>query len=126
MGDGHLVLGIDTIEISRVAAALNRFGARFLNRVYTPREQTHAGTRISTLAGRYAAKEAAAKALGTGIGPVGWRNIEILADAIGKPYLVLHAEAAARARAIGCTEWHVSVTHSRNLATAVVVGYRAE
>ncbi len=122
---GHLAVGVDTIEIARVAAVVAAHGERFLRRVFTPYERAQAGGRHRALAARYAAKEAAAKALGTGIGPVGWRNIEVRSDAAGKPHLVLTADAAARARAIGCTEWHVSLTHTRDLATAVVVGYRA-
>ena len=122
---GHLAIGVDTVEIARVAAVVAAYGERFLTRVFTAHERAQTGERHRALAARYAAKEAAAKALGTGIGPVGWRNIEVRSDPSGKPYLFLWAAAAARARAIGCTEWHVSLTHTRDLATAVVVGYRA-
>lgn len=124
-GVARLAIGVDTVEIARVAAVVERRGERFLNRVFTAEERTYTGRRALALAGRFAAKEAAAKAIGTGIGPVGWRNIEVRSDATGKPSLWLHGAAAARARAAGLHEWHVSITHSRDLATAFVVGYRS-
>lgn len=116
---------MDSIEIARIAAAVARYGERFLSRVYTADERGYAGGRTPALAVRFAAKEATAKALGTGIGPVGWRNIEIRNDAAGKPSVILHGAAAAVARRAGFLEWQVSVTHSRDLATAFVVGFRA-
>lgn len=125
IGDARLAIGVDTVEVSRIAAVIARHGERFLNRVFTADERAYAAGRHLALAGRFAAKEAAAKALGTGIGPVEWRNIEIRNDDAGKPFLTLHRQAAARARAHGFDEWHVSITHSRNLATAFVVGYRS-
>jgi holo-[acyl-carrier protein] synthase len=125
-GGARLAIGVDTVEIARVAAVIARHGERFLGRVFTVDERAYAGGRALALAGRFAAKEAAAKAMGTGIGPVGWRNIEVRNDAAGKPSLVRHGAAAARARAAGLLEWHVSITHSRDLATAFVVGYRSD
>jgi holo-[acyl-carrier protein] synthase len=121
----RLAVGVDVVEISRIAGAVSRYGERFLARVYTADERAYAASRASALAVRFAAKEATAKALGTGIGPVGWRNIEIRNDAAGKPTLILHGAAAAVARRAGFLEWQVSVTHSRDLATAFVVGFRA-
>jgi holo-[acyl-carrier protein] synthase len=125
-GTARLAVGVDTVEIARVAAVVERYGERFLSRVFSPHDCAYAGGRALALAGRFAAKEAAAKAMGTGIGPVGWRNIEVRNDALGKPSLVLYGAAAARARAMGLLEWHVSITHSRDLATAFVVGYRPD
>ena len=122
----HLAVGIDSIEIARIATAIARYGERFLSRVYTADERAYAAMRPPALAVRFAAKEATAKALGTGIGPVGWRNIEITNDAAGKPSVILHHVAADVARRAGLLEWQVSVTHSRDLATAFVVGYRAD
>jgi holo-[acyl-carrier protein] synthase len=122
----RIAIGVDTVEISRIAAVLARHGERFLSRVFTTEERAYADGRHLALAGRFAAKEAAAKALGTGIGPVGWRNIEVRNDPVGKPLLILHRLAATRARSQGFDEWHVSITHSRDLATAFVVGYRSE
>ncbi|MCA1724721.1 MAG: holo-ACP synthase [Thermomicrobia bacterium] len=123
--DPRLAIGVDSVEIARIAAAVARYGERFLSRVYTADERGYAGVRAPALAVRFAAKEATAKALGTGIGPVGWRNIEIRNDAAGKPLVILHGAAAAVARRAGFLEWQVSVTHSRDLATAFVVGFRA-
>jgi holo-[acyl-carrier protein] synthase len=120
----RLAIGVDTVEIARIVAVIRRYDARFLQRVFTPYERERYAGRPLALAGRFAAKEAAAKALGTGIGPVGWHGIEIRNDDAGKPLLVLHNAAAALAIAGGFTEWHVSITHSRDLATAFVVGYR--
>ena len=122
----QLALGVDVVEISRIVAAVSRYGERFLARVYTADERAYAALRGPALAVRFAAKEATAKALGTGIGPVGWRNIEIRNDTAGKPSLILHGAAAVIARRAGFGEWQVSVTHSRDLATAFVVGFRAE
>ncbi len=73
----HLRTGVDLIEISRVEAVVQRYGQRFLNRVFSPQEQADSGGRAASLAARFAAKEAAAKALGCGIGLVGWLDIEI-------------------------------------------------
>ncbi len=124
--DPSLTIGVDVVEISRIAAAVRRYGERFLARVYTADERVYAAGRAPALAVRFAAKEAAAKALGTGIGPVGWRNIEIRNDAAGKPSVLLHGAAADVARRGGFLEWQVSITHSRDLATAFVVGFRTE
>ncbi len=122
----RLAIGVDSVEIARVAASVTRYGERFLGRVFTAAERARTGAHPRALAGRFAAKEATAKALGTGIGPVGWRNIEVRNDAAGKPYVVLHAAAATRARSLGLLEWHLSITHNRDVATAFVVAYRAE
>ncbi|HYN89013.1 MAG TPA: holo-ACP synthase, partial [Ardenticatenaceae bacterium] len=73
-----LATGIDLIEIARIEEALERFGARFLDRVYTPAEQRACGRRAPSLAARWAAKEAASKALGVGIGDVRWVEIEVV------------------------------------------------
>lgn len=121
----RLAVGVDLVEIARVAAAVARYGERFLARVYTADERAYAAGRAPALAVRFAAKEATAKALGTGIGPVGWRNIEVRNDATGKPSLTLHGAAADVAREAGFFEWQVSVTHSRTIAAAYVVGFRA-
>ena len=122
--DPRLAIGVDVVEIARVAATVARYGERFLARVYTAGERAYAAGRAPALAVRFAAKEATAKALGTGIGPVGWRNIEIRNDADGKPTVLLHGAAAQVARRAGFVEWQVSVTHSRETATAFVVGFR--
>ncbi|MCD4801880.1 MAG: holo-ACP synthase [Anaerolineales bacterium] len=113
--------GIDLIEIKRIQKALERHGDRFLDRIYTEAEIKQARGNAPELAARFAAKEAASKALGTGIGPVSWREMETINDFSGKPQLHLHGRAALIAEELGYTTWSVSLTHSRDTAAAVVV-----
>jgi holo-[acyl-carrier protein] synthase len=117
----HLRTGVDLIEIARVEAALQRYGQRFLDRIYTRQEQADAQGQAASLAARFAAKEAAAKALGCGIGPVGWLDIEITRDPERRPELVLHGAARQRAQALRLREWSVSLSHSKEYAIALVV-----
>jgi holo-[acyl-carrier protein] synthase len=109
------------VEISRIEAALKRHGDRFLNRVYTDKELSYANQRPSALATRWAAKEAAAKALGTGIGPVGFQEIEIICDAKGKPELYLHGNAARLAAHLHLNQFALSLSHAADYALAFVV-----
>ncbi len=113
--------GIDIIEIHRIQEALDRHGERFLQRVFTQNEIAECRRRAESLAIRFAAKEAASKALGTGIGPVGWREVETLHKRSGEPFLVLHGRAQQVAETLGLTTWAVSLSHSRDNAIAVVV-----
>jgi len=113
--------GVDVIEIARIARSLERFGSRFLNRIYTEGEQRHCRGRPNELAVRFAAKEAASKALGTGMRGLRWRDIEVLVDPRGKPQLRLHGPAAAHAAAAGLASFALSLSHSREFAIAVVV-----
>ncbi len=117
----NLSSGIDLIEIERIQKALDRHGERFLKRIYTPAELQIARGSAPELAARFAAKEAASKALGTGIGPVSWREIEIVNKPSGKPVLRLSGRAKTIAQAQGFDTWSVSLTHSRGMAAAVVV-----
>lgn len=117
-----LCTGVDLIEIERVQAALTRHGKRFLDRVFTAREVEQAGGRAGSLAACFAAKEAASKALGTGIGAVGWQEIEVLHAPSGAPELYLHGEAARLAEAAGARTWSVSLSHTKEYAIAMVVG----
>lgn len=116
--------GVDLIEIVRVRQAINQHGARFLNRVYTPTELADCQGRAESLAGRFAAKEAAAKALGTGIWRYGvtWTDIEIRRNqATGAPQLLLHNAAATKAAVLGLKEWSVSLSHDREHAIAFII-----
>lgn len=113
--------GVDLIEIERVRDVHRRHGERFLNRVYTAREQDYCGTRLHELAARFAAKEAVMKALGTGVRGVGWREIEVLANARGKPVVLLHGRARARARRLGFQRVEISMTHEHSMACAFAV-----
>ena len=121
---GVVEVGIDIIEIARIARTLDRFGARFLQRVFSEKEREWFGRRPAELAARFAAKEATMKALGTGVRGVHWRDIEVLSNRRGKPILVLHETAARRAEVLGLTHFSVSLTHSRTEAMATVVAYQ--
>lgn len=110
------------VEIVRVAAGIERLGERFLNRLFTPGERADCADNPGSLAARFAAKEAVAKALGTGIGAVAWTDIEIRTDSdTHRPRLLLHGAAADLAAALGLTQWDISLTHTREMAAAVVV-----
>lgn len=113
--------GVDLIEISRIELAISRHGKHYLERVYTPAELELCGKRIESLAGRFAAKEAVAKALGCGIGAVGWKEIEILGDEQNAPVLHLYGKAIQKADEMGLTNWSVSLSHSQSHAVAFVV-----
>jgi holo-[acyl-carrier protein] synthase len=117
----NLSSGIDLIEIERIQKALDRHGERFLQRIYTPDEIQQARGNAPELAARFAVKEAVSKALGTGIGPVSWKEIETVNKPSGKPLLRLSGRAQAIAQAQGFETWSVSLTHSRGMAAAVVV-----
>jgi holo-[acyl-carrier protein] synthase len=121
---GAVAVGVDLIEIARIARVLADFGDRFLRRVYTERERERYRDRIPELAARFAAKEATSKALGTGIIGIRWREMEILPNRRGKPVLILHGRAADRAAALGLDHFSVSLTHSRTEAMAFVVAIR--
>jgi holo-[acyl-carrier protein] synthase len=121
-----LAVGVDIVEISRIEAILERHGDRFLGRVYTVGELAYAKGRLSALAARWAAKEAAAKALGTGIGQMGFRDIEVVCDTHGKPELVLHGEAARLAAQLGLERFALSLSHAADHALAFVVAQGAE
>ena len=114
--------GVDLLAMDRFERVLDRHGDRFLNRIYTRREQDYCGDRRAELAVRFAGKEAVMKALGTGVRGVSWREIEILANARGKPVVLLHGKAKARAQAIGLEELDISLTHERELVCAFAVG----
>lgn len=113
--------GIDSIEIIRVEQGIERLGERFLNRFFTPGERADCNDQPHRLAARLAAKEAVAKALGTGIGVVSWREIEIRCDERGRPTLHLHGAAAEVSAQLALSQWDVSLTHNRTTASAVAV-----
>lgn len=121
-----LATGVDLIEIVRIEAAAARFGDRFLKRIYTPAELEYCRGRAAELAARFAAKEAAAKALGVGLihinaSGVGWHEIEVLSGERGQPQLVLHGRARARAEALMLRKWSLSLSHAGEMAIAFVV-----
>ncbi len=104
-----LATGVDLIETQRIQDAIQRHGQRFLKRVFTPAEIDLCQGRPESLAARFAAKEAAAKALGTGIGDISWQEVEVLNDEQKAPLLLLSGAAAPRARLLGLTTWSCSV-----------------
>ena len=119
-------LGTDLVEIARMEASLARFGDRFLERIFTPGEIAYCNARrkgaAESLAARFAAKEAAAKALGTGISRgIGWKELEVVRHHGQPPQLRLHGRAAERAAYLGARHHSLSLTHGRDHALAVVV-----
>lgn len=116
-----LLTGVDLIEVERLQAVLDRHGERFLRRVYTPAEIETFGDNLSSLAARFAGKEAVAKALATGIGPVSWLEIEILRGPAKEPQLHLYGEAQRLAAERGITNWAISLSHTHQHAIAMVV-----
>jgi holo-[acyl-carrier protein] synthase len=119
-----LAVGVDLVEIERIGRAIGRWGDRFLQRVYTPAEIAHCRGRVPELAVRFAAKEAVSKALGVGIwwrGGIGWTDVEVRQDRLGKPEVSLTGRAAERAHALGLGVWAISLSHSEEQAIAVAV-----
>jgi len=113
--------GVDLIEIVRIAEAIEQHGQRFLHRVFTAKELAEVGDSMPSLAARFAAKEAVAKALGTGFGQVTWCEVEILRGPCREPVLHLHGEAARQAEHLGLKTWAVSLSHTKDYAVASVV-----
>ena len=113
--------GVDMLEIERLRETMDRHGAHFMTRIFTPAEQTECGANFQSLAARFAAKEAVSKALGTGIGDVGWHDIEILRAESGAPVLTLHGYAEKLAAELGLKTWSISLSHTREHAVAMVV-----
>lgn len=116
-----LSIGVDIIEIERIARAIERWGERFLAHVYTPSEIAFCRGRAPELAARFAAKEAISKALGTGLAGIAWHEMEVLPDPRGKPLVRLYGRASARASALGLDSFAISLSHSRDYAVAMVV-----
>jgi len=120
-----LGVGTDLIEIARIRHSVARFGDRFLHRVFTPGEIAYCRSKknaAESFAARFAAKEAGAKALGTGISQgVSWLELEVVREPSGKPSLQLTGRASHRARHLGMATISLSITHSKDIALAVVV-----
>lgn len=116
-----LKTGVDIIEIARLENIQDRIKKRFMERVFTADELIAAGQSTASLAGRFAAKEAVAKALGCGIGPVRWKDIEIKRGKSGEPVLALHGAAIDLAEQQGLTTWSISISHNQTQAVAMAV-----
>ena len=117
--------GVDLIEIKRIAQSMERFGPRFLDRIYTPREIAYCGGKrnsAQSFAARFAAKEAGSKALGTGMNfGVTWKEIEVARSATGRPGLELSGHARRVADQLGVRAISLSLTHTAEFAIAMVV-----
>jgi len=116
-----LSTGVDLIDIARIQDVLQRHGERFLDRIYTRAEQQECNGRVPSLAARFAAKEAAAKVLGCGIGDVSWLDIEVIGDENHAPHLYLHGEGQKLAKKLGLSNWSVSLSHTKTQAIALVI-----
>lgn len=114
---GIVGVGIDVVQVDRLSRALTRT-PRLGERLFTDGERVQ--RRAESLAARFAAKEAVAKALGAP-GGLRWRDAEVVSDESGRPRLVLHGGVAQEAAAQGITTWHLSMSHDAGVATAVVV-----
>jgi holo-[acyl-carrier protein] synthase len=118
-------LGIDVMEVARIADAIRRHGDPFIDRIFTAGERAacdRRADRVLALAARFAAKEACLKALGTGWAEgLAFRDVEVVREANRPPHLVLHGEASRRAKSLGVVRSHVSLTHQPGIAAAVVV-----
>jgi holo-[acyl-carrier protein] synthase len=122
-----LSVGVDLVELDRVRRIVTRYGDRFLERIYTPREVALYRDRVPELAVRFAAKEAVSKALGVGLVHLSslgirWHEVEVLPDSLGKPLVHLSGRARALAEEQGLHQWAISLSHSRDFAVAFVVG----
>jgi holo-[acyl-carrier protein] synthase len=123
-----LGIGMDIVETKRIADSLERFGERFLHRVFLEGEVAYSQSMKFPhlhLAARFAAKEAISKAFGTGIGKeIGWRDMEIVREPSGQPRVVLHGRAVEYAKSRGVLEIHITLSHTTEYgaASAVIVG----
>jgi holo-[acyl-carrier protein] synthase len=120
-----LGVGTDLAEVERIGRSVERFGDRFLMRVFTPRERVYAMAKANwaqRLAARFAAKEAGMKAIGTGLSRgVSWQHLEVLNEPSGRPTLHLYAAALERANVLGVKHVSISLTHTKDVAFAVVI-----
>jgi holo-[acyl-carrier protein] synthase len=115
--------GVDIIEVERIDRAILRHGNRFFDRFYTEGELIDSNGHTPALAARFAAKEAVAKALGTGIGDIGWKQIEIVNGPRREPHVRLHGSAEVLASRLGLSHWSISLSHTHEHAVAVAFAY---
>ncbi len=121
-------VGTDICSVNRIGKAHARFGKKFMEKILTENEIAYVMSRpkriAETIAGRFAAKEATAKALGTGWYGIGWLEVEVTRQLSGEPGLTLHGRAAKHAKALGLTNFALSISHERDYAVAFVVASR--
>ncbi len=119
-------IGVDLIEIDRVVRLVEEYGERFLHRVFTESELSWADGRRERIAGRFAAKEAVLKVIGTGLAEgISWREVEIIAGSKGAPVVYLSGVAAERAAEAGIGKIHISISHDKEQVVAFAVGEAA-
>ena len=117
----ELVSGLDLVEIKRIAELKPAIKERFIRRILTAKER-EISILDRSVAGMFAAKEAASKALGCGIGEISWQDIEVIPNEFGAPHIYFTGAARDKAREKGITIWSVSITHTDDLAAAQVIG----
>jgi holo-[acyl-carrier protein] synthase len=121
----NVAVGVDIIEVDRVRKVYERHGERFLKRVYTEEEVRQCRGKPARLAGRFAAKEAISKALGTGLHGVSWREMEIVQLRSGRPTVRLHGVAKLRAFQLGLNAFDVSIADLASFSIAIAVAVQA-
>jgi holo-[acyl-carrier protein] synthase len=122
----NVAVGVDIIEVERVKKVFERHGERFLHRVFTDNEILQSRGKASRLAGRFAAKEAISKALGTGLHGVKWREMEIVQLRSGRPSVRLHGAAKLRAQQLGLSAFDVSIADLALTSIAVAVAIQTD
>ena len=123
-----IINGIDLVDFPRIEEMVEKHGNRFLDRIFTANEQAYAASnrnRTEKLAGRFAAKEAILKLMGTGWrGKIAWTDIEIITNAAGRPEVKLYGEVEKIAENLGVEQISISITHTANFAIASAVALR--
>jgi holo-[acyl-carrier protein] synthase len=119
--DAHLAAGVDVVDVPRFAALVARRGGGLHDQVFTAAELADCHGRVPSLAARFAAKEAVAKALGVGIGKLRWRDVEVRETPEGRPTLNLTGTAAKVANDKGVVDWAISLSHTDRTAVAIAV-----
>ena len=121
-------IGTDICQIDRIKSVYKKYGKRFLKRILTGNEIKYVTSKktnlLNRLAGRFAAKEATSKVLGTGLRGVYFKEIEVLREASGAPKMILHKRAKQKAKEKGLINFEVSISHERDFAIAIVVALR--
>ena len=122
----QLTTGVDIVNVARINKILLDNRGQFYNKIFTVEEINYIeekGNKATTVAGLFAAKEAVSKALGTGIGVLGWKDVEILHEPIGRPYINFTKRGEKIADDLGIAELQISISHEKEYAIAFVVGY---
>lgn len=121
----NVAVGVDIIEVDRVRKVYEHHGERFLKRVFTDMEIRQCRGKFTRLAGRFAAKEAISKALGTGLHGVAWREMEVVQLRSGRPTVRLYGNAKQRAELLGLTSFDVSIADLQTFSIAIAVALQA-